>query len=436
MPVIYQVRKIIIKMEEKNAIIYGVKTKDTIHYIGKTNKRRIGFNTNKPISNSKVQVQYVNPVLRDIFHNYENVTIEPIIFVPESEWYPEKLREVVEHANKKHPLINAQWMIDGKNGYWEGKKRDAHTLLMLSQSKFRQFVEYDKNGNLKKIWNSGKEAAIKIFGDYKVINGAGSSKLYRIVKSVSIKKRFAHDSYWFKLEELIKYFNGIPEKLHLRSMVKREAENRRLKRIINNKKRTKTTRCCVELYERTTNELITIYLNTKEAAYKLKISVDTIRRLCSGETRPAADFILRYGEKIVQSKNIKHPEYQILPLKRISGKWESKKSIENKKRKEEKRRLIELQKIEEENKRIEEENKRIELRKEMLSTNKAMNISIADMDNELSVRALNGLRCAKIETLGELVQYDRKHLMYFRNIGIKTVCEIEELLSKYNLSLS
>ena len=418
---------------ENNAIIYGVKSNDKFHYIGKTNKRRV--NVDKPISNSKVQVRYTNKNIGDIFRNYENVSVEPIVFVPENEWYNEKLREVVEQASKNQPLVNAKWMIEGKRGYWEGKTRDAHTILMLSESKYRQFVEYDKDGKLKKIWKSGKEAATKVFEDYRVVNGGGKSKLYSIIKSASMKYRFAHNSYWFGLEELIIHFNGIPEKLNIQNMMKREAENRRVNRILNRKEKTTTTRSTIERYERKTNELVAVYKNAEEAGYCLKVSADTIRCLCSGRTKPAADFILKYGEKTVQSKIIKFPPYQKLPLQRVLIDTESRIAKE----KEERRLLKEQMRLEAiEQERLEAERQILakqQERQQRLESKDATNIRIDDLFDLLSVRTRNCLGRAGIITLGELIQYERKDLMYIRNFGVKCLSEIEEILSDKSLSL-
>jgi len=54
-------------------------------------------------------------------------------------------------------------------------------------------------------------------------------------------------------------------------------------------------------------------------------------------------------------------------------------------------------------------------------------------DLHLSVRALNCLRAADIETLGELVVYNKNDLLKFRNFGKKSLAEIEELLKSKNL---
>jgi DNA-directed RNA polymerase subunit alpha len=53
---------------------------------------------------------------------------------------------------------------------------------------------------------------------------------------------------------------------------------------------------------------------------------------------------------------------------------------------------------------------------------------------DLSVRALNCLKAAEVETLGELVQYQRSDLLKFRNFGKKSLTELDELIEKKNLT--
>jgi DNA-directed RNA polymerase subunit alpha len=55
------------------------------------------------------------------------------------------------------------------------------------------------------------------------------------------------------------------------------------------------------------------------------------------------------------------------------------------------------------------------------------------VDMNLSVRALNCLKAADVETLGELVKYQKNDLLKFRNFGKKSLTELDELLK--NLSL-
>ena len=66
------------------------------------------------------------------------------------------------------------------------------------------------------------------------------------------------------------------------------------------------------------------------------------------------------------------------------------------------------------------------------------------IDMDLSVRAINCLKSAEIETLGDLVAIHKTDLLKFRNFGKKSLAELEELvkskgldfgmnISKYNL---
>ena len=56
------------------------------------------------------------------------------------------------------------------------------------------------------------------------------------------------------------------------------------------------------------------------------------------------------------------------------------------------------------------------------------------VDMELSVRALNCLKSAEVETLGELAVFNRNDLLKFRNFGRKSLQELDELLARLNLS--
>ena len=54
-------------------------------------------------------------------------------------------------------------------------------------------------------------------------------------------------------------------------------------------------------------------------------------------------------------------------------------------------------------------------------------------DLDLSVRALNCLKAAEVETLGDLVSYNKNDLMKFRNFGKKSLSELEELVNNKGL---
>ena len=56
------------------------------------------------------------------------------------------------------------------------------------------------------------------------------------------------------------------------------------------------------------------------------------------------------------------------------------------------------------------------------------------VDMDLSVRALNCLKAADIETLGDLVSYNRNDLLKFRNFGKKSLTELEDLVDAKGLN--
>lgn len=68
----------------------------------------------------------------------------------------------------------------------------------------------------------------------------------------------------------------------------------------------------------------------------------------------------------------------------------------------------------------------------ILHMRKLLKTSLEDLD--LSVRAYNCLKAAKINTLGDLVQYETHELLKFRNFGKKSLVEIEELLQDKGLT--
>lgn len=55
------------------------------------------------------------------------------------------------------------------------------------------------------------------------------------------------------------------------------------------------------------------------------------------------------------------------------------------------------------------------------------------VDMDLSVRALNCLKAADVETLGELVSFNKHDLLKFRNFGKKSLTELEDLVKSKNL---
>ena len=68
----------------------------------------------------------------------------------------------------------------------------------------------------------------------------------------------------------------------------------------------------------------------------------------------------------------------------------------------------------------------IQYDEETLHTRQLLKSKLIDMD--LSVRAINCLKAAEVETLGELVSFSKSDLMKFRNFGKKSLTELEELV--------
>ena len=69
---------------------------------------------------------------------------------------------------------------------------------------------------------------------------------------------------------------------------------------------------------------------------------------------------------------------------------------------------------------------------ESLHMRQLLKTKLVDMD--LSVRALNCLKAAEVDTLGDLVSFNKNDLMKFRNFGRKSLTELEELVILKGLS--
>ncbi len=73
-----------------------------------------------------------------------------------------------------------------------------------------------------------------------------------------------------------------------------------------------------------------------------------------------------------------------------------------------------------------------EFDEEILHMRQLLKTKLIDLD--LSVRALNCLKAAEVETLGDLVKFNKNDLLKFRNFGKKSLTELDELLEAMNLS--
>ncbi|WP_299008925.1 DNA-directed RNA polymerase subunit alpha [uncultured Tenacibaculum sp.] len=69
---------------------------------------------------------------------------------------------------------------------------------------------------------------------------------------------------------------------------------------------------------------------------------------------------------------------------------------------------------------------------ESLHMRQLLKTKLVDMD--LSVRALNCLKAAEVDTLGDLVSFNKSDLMKFRNFGKKSLTELDELVANKGLN--
>jgi len=81
---------------------------------------------------------------------------------------------------------------------------------------------------------------------------------------------------------------------------------------------------------------------------------------------------------------------------------------------------------------VEEGEESEEFDEEILRMRQLLKTKLVDL--ELSVRALNCLKAADIETLGQLCSYQKHDLLKLRNFGKKSLSELEEKLESLNLT--
>ena len=79
-----------------------------------------------------------------------------------------------------------------------------------------------------------------------------------------------------------------------------------------------------------------------------------------------------------------------------------------------------------------EETENEEFDEDVLKMRQLLKSKLVDLG--LSVRALNCLKSAEVETLGDLVKYQKNDLLKFRNFGKKSLTELDELLARLNLT--
>ncbi|MFI3331436.1 MAG: DNA-directed RNA polymerase subunit alpha [Rikenellaceae bacterium] len=80
---------------------------------------------------------------------------------------------------------------------------------------------------------------------------------------------------------------------------------------------------------------------------------------------------------------------------------------------------------------MEESNSAEEFDEDVLHMRQLLKTKLSDQD--LSVRALNCLKAAEVDTVGDLVRFNRNDLLKFRNFGKKSLTELDDLLTSLNL---
>lgn len=80
---------------------------------------------------------------------------------------------------------------------------------------------------------------------------------------------------------------------------------------------------------------------------------------------------------------------------------------------------------------MEENNTTEEFDEDLLHMRQLLKTKLSDQD--LSVRALNCLKAAEVETVGDLVRFNRNDLLKFRNFGKKSLSELDDLLNTLNI---
>jgi hypothetical protein len=280
-------------MKKINPHIYSVVVNDKKRYFGKTTNA-----TNK--NELRPSIIHTNPKLKELINNNSKVEI-----VKESDenWRNEKIKIINEENKTNKELIHPQWMLDGLKChpnwgyYWVGKKKDQHTINQLSKSKYIRICQYSKEGNLIKIWDGIKEAAIEIIKDYSVVNGSGCTILYTTLSNMPWN-RLCKDSYWFKESEIIEYFGVIVNNFDIQyftNCLRKIRKQKYKKRAIGiHHKRFEI----LEYYRN--NKLKERYSNADDASNKLKLSSGTIRRYCrSKKNCKTTNTYFRYSEKKV-----------------------------------------------------------------------------------------------------------------------------------------
>ena len=270
--------------------IFGLQVDDDLIYIGKTH---VG-NTNGDLVKSNLQTCYANKKVNKLMVGNKDVNVIELKNSTVKNWYKDRNHEAhFKFINGEIKLLNDTWVLEGKRCYWDGKVKDRHTIDRMSESKHIKIVQYDINGNIIKIWSSGKEIGIKLIKDYKVTNGSGKTKIYLIVCRKTISKRFYLGSYWFKESELKKNFDSIPKKINIPAIIKyQKVENKK------NRKYVPANFTSIYSIDRLSprGKIMNSYPSAEIVAEKFNCSAGSLRRACKNGDKYAGHY-WKYGDK-------------------------------------------------------------------------------------------------------------------------------------------
>lgn len=276
--------------------IYGIKKNDKYYYIGKLSNNHTDKST---VCKSRARIKYFNSNIRNLFSNNSDVEVVVIKNI-DNDWFDEKLLEIRTKYLENHPLVNTQWMLEGKRGYWQGTKgywfgktKDEHTIKRLTESKFKRVVQYDSNGKLIKIYESQRDVVEYLKCD--------KSKLSSILSSKLLKTKFRNNSYWFDENYLNKLYGNLPSELDLNDEKINLSRKNQPSRLGSEQKFT--SRFTV-IYFDNDNKLIKTFENADIAGDFFGLTPHYIRNICSGRLQNS-NINLKYGEKLRQTVNHK-----------------------------------------------------------------------------------------------------------------------------------
>lgn len=277
------------KKEKKIAKIYSLKKDNKIIYIGKSLKLKTDLSNPSGLSYT----------YRNKFSDINRRDVEILEEVEVDNWYDPKLEHVVQKHKEGAKLRNAQWMLDGKRGYWEGtggywegKKRDANTIKRMTESKYKPVCQYDLDGNLVNVWDSILDVArylgIEVKKNKK--GKSGGTVLNGKLRSKGLNTRLINGFYWIKREELNNY-KVVPVKISINQIIEQQKRDR-ISRMLKTRKEngidgSSRSKKVVRVFKN--GKKGKVFSSIKIAAKHYKICPTVVGKLCRYEKKSAYD---------------------------------------------------------------------------------------------------------------------------------------------------